>query len=365
MRIFHVCGDPGIDPSGTKGASVHLRSLAAALERSGHEVTLFCRRRPSSDPGLAVQRFRGPSSLHEAAEGPSGPPDVVYERYSLGHADGLEAARIMRRPFVLEVNAPLVLEATKYRPDTLRPGHHRTERRLFREADLVVAVSEPLRRYIASIRGTDVGTKTVPNGCDPTAYPRPARSVRAPSTIVFLGHPKPWHGADELVALLRGLVGRGRPATLLLVGGGKGASGVFERARTAGVEHLVEITGPLPHEEAAGRIVEAAVAVAPYPPDPFFYFCPLKVVEYMAAGLPLVASALGDVPALVGDAGVLVPPGDFRALLDAVDSLLANPAQRAVLGEAGRRRARSLFTWDRVAASLIDAMASVRAGVAA
>jgi glycosyltransferase involved in cell wall biosynthesis len=261
---------------------------------------------------------------------------------------------------VLEVNAPLFSEASRHRLGTLRDGDEEVERRLFRSADLVVAVSEPLRKYVADVRGTNRGTVVVRNGCDPGAFPTPA-ALRAtgPQRLVFLGHPRPWHGAEELPQLVRDLRRRGWDVELLVIGGGPGAEAVARRARTLGVEDHVQITGPLSPESAATRLLEAALAVAPYPPEPFFYFCPLKAIECMAAGIPVVTTAQGDLPEVVADAGIVVPPGDHRALLAAVELLLRNQPLRRGLGARGRERALSRFTWDRAADDVIRAAMEV------
>jgi hypothetical protein len=158
MRIFQVCADPGIPFDGTKGASVHLRALADALQRRGHEVHVFAENpRVSRRVGRGIDvRTLEPGSLEDAASR-LGRPDFVYERYALGHESGLQFARRVRSPFVLEVNAPLVLEASRHRPHKLRASDGELERRLFRQADVAATVSEPLRRYVAGIRGTDRG----------------------------------------------------------------------------------------------------------------------------------------------------------------------------------------------------------------
>lgn len=355
MRIFLVCADSGIPLDGTKGASVHLRSLAEAFHRLGHEVQLFVENTGSAEieAPYAVRRLE-PVALEEAAR--SGRPDLVYERYALGHEHGLKWARAMDAPFALEVNAPLVEEASRHRPWSVRPAHADIERRLFRGADLVVAVSEPLRRYVADVRGTADGCVVVRNGCDPSRFAAPIPpSEDRRETVAFLGHPKPWHGAEELPWLIAELKRRGRDTGLLLIGGGEGAVRVTERALVEGVDDRVQVTGPLSPDEAARRLQGATVGVAPYPPHPFFYFCPLKVVEYMAAGLPLVTTAQGDIPAVVGDAGILAPPGDRTALADAVEAVLANEDLAARLGARGRQRALVHFTWERAAREVVRA----------
>ncbi len=346
MRIFFVSGDRGIPPGGTKGASVHLRALAGALSRAGHQLVTFSPR--SGDFPTPLVPLDGPSSLLEEADR-SGPPDVVYERYSLGHVAGLEAARVLGCPLLLEVNAPLVLEAGRHRPGSVGPDDEGIERRLFAEADQVLAVSEPLRCYIAGLRGTEEGTVVVPNGCDPSLYPEPAPLDGGRPTVVFLGHPRPWHGAERLIGLMAALATAGCPARLLIVGGGPGAEAVADDARKRGLGHAVEVTGPLGRVEAARRLGEATVAVAPYPADPFFYFSPLKVVECMAAGLPVVTSDQGDLPRMLDWTGVVVNPDDDQALFEAVLHLLNDGELRRRLGAGARARALRLFTWDGVA----------------
>ncbi|MBR7504053.1 glycosyltransferase family 4 protein, partial [Mycobacterium tuberculosis] len=82
------------------------------------------------------------------------------------------------------------------------------------------------------------------------------------------------------------------------------------------------------------------IASAPYPGGPN-YFSPLKVYEYMAAGLPTVASAVGALPDLIAGTGtgLLVPPDDLAALTEALQSLIDDPALRTRMGEAARAEA--------------------------
>ena len=362
MRIFVVCADRGVPLDGTKGASVHLRSLVRALHRAGHEVTLFVESPIPEVPGdlpLPARRIRPTRQLIDEARR-AGSPDLVYERYSLGHRDGLRAARTLSVPFALEVNAPLVLEASRHRPDGLRPRDEETERLLFREADVVLAVSEPLRAYAEVLRGSAEGTSVLRNGFDPGRFPVPA-TLEEP-VLAFLGHPKPWHGAGRLPGMLAGLHSGGRDARLLLIGGGKGADRILAVAEERGVAGAVEVTGPVSASEAAERLVEASVGLAPYPQERFFYFCPLKVIEYMAAGIPVVAPAQGDIPEIVGDGGILVPADGEDAFTAAVARLLDEPALRSRLGTAGRRRAFQSFTWDAVVDRLLRTVASCVSG---
>ena len=133
-----------------------------------------------------------------------------------------------------------------------------------------------------------------------------------------------------------------------------------QRARECGVADRIEVTGPVSTEDAARRLRAGTVALAPYPPDPFFYFCPLKVMECMAAGLPVVTTAQGDLPEILGDAGVLVAPGDRHAITDAVERVLEDEPLRWALGTRARERAVSSFTWDDAADRMVRAVTEIR-----
>lgn len=351
MRIFYACGDRGIPWDGTKGASAHVRAFVRGLRRAGHDVHTFLDAGAGSP--RSIDAHLTTADLPEAAA-LLGHPDVLYERYSLGCDRGLVAARAIGCPFVLEVNAPLLIEAALHRRYPVRAQEIRVEERLLHEADLVVTVSDPLRSYVAGIRGGDKGIAVVHNGCDPSLFPDAAAVDSASHVVAFLGHPKPWHGSDRLPTLLAELLHRGVPARLLVIGGGAGATKLQDRCDELGIGAHLEVTGPLPQTEATRRLLDAAIAVAPYRSDPFFYFCPLKIVECMAAGLPVVTCTLGDIPALVGDAGVLIPPDDDAALDDAVASLLLDPQRRARLGTRARSRALSELTWDAAIGRVTD-----------
>src|SRR5260370_6905525 len=95
--------------------------------------------------------------------------------------------------------------------------------------------------------------------------------------------------------------------------------------------------------------------VRPSPNLPHFYFSPLKVYEYMAAGLPVVASRIGQLEDLIKPDvnGLLVPPGDAPALAAALDRLQADPKLRTRLGRMGRMMVLSQYTWDRVVQEIL------------
>jgi glycosyltransferase involved in cell wall biosynthesis len=88
-------------------------------------------------------------------------------------------------------------------------------------------------------------------------------------------------------------------------------------------------------------------AVAPYSAQPQFYFSPLKVLEYMAAGLPVVASRIGQIQELIrdGETGLLCEPDDAIALAERLRQLRGDPGLRSKLGTAARDAVLKNHTW--------------------
>jgi alpha-maltose-1-phosphate synthase len=161
-------------------------------------------------------------------------------------------------------------------------------------------------------------------------------SVREPR-CVFVGSLRPWHGIEALAECWR-LLGREAPA-LLVVGDGQGR-GELEAVGA-------EVIGAVPHGEVPALLTSASIGLAPYAADAPGSFSPLKLFEYMAAGLAVVAGSIAGVRDVVGpDQAVLVPPGDPAALAAAVRELAADESRRAQLGAAGRELVVAQHTWD-------------------
>jgi glycosyltransferase involved in cell wall biosynthesis len=149
-----------------------------------------------------------------------------------------------------------------------------------------------------------------------------------------------------------------RGATLRVVG--KPATDAYERAlrryvADLGLEHAVTFTGYATDAAVAAAYTTADVLVVTSEHEGFG----VPVVEAMAAGLPVVAYDQGAVPEVLDDAGVLVTSRDPFALADAIGTLLADPARRTALAEAGRRRIAELDL-PHAADRFIDHLVTVR-----
>jgi glycosyltransferase involved in cell wall biosynthesis len=110
------------------------------------------------------------------------------------------------------------------------------------------------------------------------------------------------------------------------------------------------------HEEVPRYIRSMDIAVAPYPELDRFYYSPLKVLEYMAAGRPVVASAIGQLNELIEPdrTGLLVTPGDADALTRAIAELAGDPDRREALGAAAADEVRRSHLWTHRAEQIVS-----------
>ena len=164
-------------------------------------------------------------------------------------------------------------------------------------------------------------------------------------------------GHSVLVDAAEFLRARGAPVTVEIVGGGPLEERLQSRIDASSLGDVVRLAGPMPHgrllgELAAGRwdvVVQPSVVL----PDGETEGIPVTLLEAMAHGVPVVASAIGGIPELLdGNAGLLVPPDDPGALADALARLAADPGLRADLAESGRRRIAEEFEAGAVARRL-------------
>jgi glycosyltransferase involved in cell wall biosynthesis len=190
----------------------------------------------------------------------------------------------------------------------------------------------------------------------PPGVPPTHRAPAASFTVGFVGTLKQWHGLEVLVDAFTGLHLSVPSARLLIVGDGPERENLVDRLTRAGIRHAAHLTGAVAPEEVPGLLASMDVAVAPYPEETTFYFSPLKVYEYMVAGLPVVASRIGQLARLIEHerTGLLCEPGDAAALSAALQRL----CEDRVLGERLGRHARELVqrhhTWDRVVQRIVE-----------
>jgi D-inositol-3-phosphate glycosyltransferase len=243
--------------------------------------------------------------------------------------------------------------------DTSPPERVELEARLGQDVDVVVATCSDEAFELKAMGVPASKISVAPCGVDLTVFtptgPVDPRGSR--HRIGVIGRMVPRKGMGLAISALGLLVERGRDDIELLVVGGPGgpddlvgdaeARRLMELAVSSGVRDRVDFRGPVPQAElpAVLRSLDAAVCAPWY--EPFG----ITALEAMACQVPVIAAAVGGLIDSVVDGvtGLHVPPRDPEAIAAAIEQILDHPQESDALGRAGRRRVRTLYSWDRVA----------------
>lgn len=403
MKILYLCADSGIPFWGFKGGSVHMREIVSCFAGKHCDVTVVARDAsgsatydinfsvydlpevtddrmlPALDRLLDDERIlrefrdlhRNPEieNLLEKIQKSGSPFDIIYERYSLFNFAGLNFSKKYNIPFMLEVNAPLIREALKYRHLALSHVASAVEKSLFDNSAHIIAVSNEIRDFISG-KSPKAAVSVVPNGVRIDHFSSGNESsdekgVDDGFTVAFLGSLKPWHGVDILIDSFARVLKEDGDCRLLIIGDNKKQDdGLAKRCRDLGIDDKVIFTGALDYNEVPGRLRQADVLVAPYPRVDDFYFSSLKVFEYMAAGKAIVSSNIGQLSSILihEKTALMVPPGDSVSLGRALIRLKKDPGLRRRLGERAQLEARRRHTWSQRADAILEVARKLKAG---
>lgn len=370
MKWLGLANDFGVPWHGTKGASIHLRSMAGALADGPDVVEVAVRRlgHPPADHSGRTEPLVSELPFSPLPKDPEFDPDrmndellswilerhrqsrfdAIYERYALWTVAGLEAARRLGIPHLLEVNSPLVDEASRWRSLTLTEAAVAAEKQLATGGDRFIAVSAPIARHLIQLGADPDRVRVEANGvADAFLSVERSRTTTTPFVLGFVGSLKPWHGLSTLVSAFDQLGGAAAGWGLHLVGDGPMAGWLRE---TAATRPGIFLAGPVPHEVIPSELARMDAGAALYEEAGDGYFSPLKVVEYQAAGLPVVASGGAGVGEMIthGESGLIVPQSDPAGAARAFERVRFESGLAATLAEGGRRRA-TARTWSAIA----------------
>ena len=286
----------------------------------------------------------------------------VWQRHELFHTAGLRLARSLGVPSVVFVPAPLVWQARQW--GVRRPGWSRWAERVgeqtpLRSADVVACGSATVAEQIARMGVEDRRIVVTSTGSDPDLFrKRPDRDamrarlgVEGRFVVGWIGSFRRFHALEQAVDAVAGL----EHATLLLVGDGPERSRIEALARDRRVASVC--TGTVPHDEIPAYLAAMDVALVLAAGDAPFHYSPLKLAEYLSAGLAVIAPRAGELPEQLRDGvdAVLVSPGDRDELASVLRRLQHDPGERERLGAAARIAAADRWSWDHSVARVLDA----------
>lgn len=302
-------------------------------------------------------------------------PDFIYQRYSRFNWTGVVLKLIARAPLVLEFNGSEVWVSRHWDPVGLIWLLERFERLNLKAADLIVVVSAAERASLLA-RGIPAAKVLInPNGARPDVFRpgcggnqiRRALGIEDKVVVGFLGTFGPWHGA-EVLAEAATLI-EAPNCHFLFIGDGDARAATEAIIRAAGRNHVATFVGRIPHEQVPAYLDACDILVSPHLPlagGREFFGSPTKLFEYMAMSRAVIASRIGQMAEIIcdGENGLLVEPGDARALSSAIGLLASDEALRARLGRAARRTICERFTWRHNAERVFSALERIASSAA-
>lgn len=380
MRILYTAFDLVPSP---KGASIHITEFLRGLAGAGYRVHLMTpgdSRLPAEEsyagatvtrvpPGDDMNFLRraidfGQAVMEHVASAP--PYSVVHYR-SIWSGLHLAQARVRYGYKTLfEVNGLPSIELKYHYPDLRNSGlmtkMREQELATLALSDAVVCPSEVTRAFLISLGVPPERISVIRNGFDPalfTSSPLPDRGEHVP-TILYIGTLAEWQGLDLLISALPYILER-HPVRLRIVGRGRSRPRklLTKRIQKLGLIEHISLEPAVTHAEVPGLIAAADVCVTPLAMNDRNVIqgcCPIKLIEYMAMGRPIVAANLPVIRELVreGVDALLFSPGDAQDLARQVITLLEDRNLAARLAVSAAARAHAHLTWEQASQQLVQ-----------
>ncbi len=362
---------------GDGAEGIHIAEMVNAFRQEGHKVMMVG---PSvGREGIGIEGKRGgkylwikkllKGPLYELAEISynlfgflslrkairSYHPDLIYDRYIAFNYSCVAAGKRYGVPVFLEVNAPLALERDKEKDERLyfRKLAYWLEKKTCTDADQTIVVSTPLKKYLCSLGVPEKNIQVVVNGVNTdTFYPQGKSNDllqhlglnNKDIVIGFVGILRHWHGIDLLLKAMREICQNNPDCKCLLVGDGPIREEIDTLARSYHIEDKVIITGRVPHEKVGGYISLFDIAVSP---KATFYASPMKIIEYMALGKPVVAPDMENIRDLITDGidGLLFPVNDCNSFVTKLQELVCDEAKREFIALGALRKIEKELRW--------------------
>ena len=286
-------------------------------------------------------------------------PDVVITRLEMYLFSSLLLCKIKKIPVIVEADAPNRYELKQFCPEfrQMESLAKLIENMNLNYADHSVCVSNEARDYFISQGVRPENLSVITNGADTDHFHPQVNAdqvidtyrLQGRTVIGFIGSFHIWHGIENLIGLIqKTLIGYEDTMFLLVGEGGRMRKELESFIRRERIEDRVVLTGYVPYEEMASHVAAMDIVLALYPDLPFFYYSPVKIFEYMAAGKAVIATQIGQIAELIRHKknGLLCPPNEFEAIVSSLALVVRDPVFRQRLGRQARRTAERYYSWD-------------------
>jgi glycosyltransferase involved in cell wall biosynthesis len=261
-------------------------------------------------------------------------PDCIYERCNLFLPAGIWAKKLFGLKLQLEVNSPLYQERKKYGGISLDWLARWSETYVWRNADRVLPVTHVMARYIREVGVSAEKISVIPNGVDTSIFtPKDIsnRAARFKGKVVvgFVGFCREWHQLDQVLALLA--KEQRDDICFLVVGDGPIIPALKHQAKMLGFENQFESTGLVKRQDMPYWLDQMDIALQPAVTP---WASPLKMIEYLAKGLAIVAPDSANIKELLDDKNsALFAEDNLNDMLSKIHLLVESNVQREILSK--------------------------------
>lgn len=289
--------------------------------------------------------------------------DIIHDNQSLSY--GIWAIK-RKMPIIATIHHPITVDrdiAIKAERVTWKKFKHlrwysflNMQKRVARILPHIITVSECAKTDICNeFSISDEKFSIIPNGINTELfYPMPEIKRQKNRIIVTNSADTPLKGLDYLLISIAEIA-KTQKVRLIVIGTPKKNGRIVHLIKKLKIGKFVTFTGRISDDEFVKQYAKATVAVIPSVYEGFG----LPAGEAMACGVPVISTTGGALPEVVGDAGILIPPGDPPALTRAITKILNNPELAEMYSKAGYKRVQNHLTWKAAAQKTVDAYRKV------
>jgi glycosyltransferase involved in cell wall biosynthesis len=379
MRNFRVAMVAACPFPAPRGTPIRIYRLAETLARRGHAIDIFTYHigEPANGEPFGIHRIIRVPTYHRQAPGPtlqkllivdpllmamltwsvrSSRYDIVHAHHYEGLLTSLPVKTLFRIPVVFDAHTLLASELPSYSKGFAKRlmssiGRY-LDRQLPARSDHVIAVSEEIRTSLLEKAGlSEDDISLIPNGVEDFFFGSPKSARRTGSSsdprLVYAGNLATYQDIDLLLHVFAA-VRRVKPGLRLQLLTGSPLKQHENVARALGIYDFIDVVNP-DIEQLPGMLAGATVAANTRSECSGM---PQKLLNYMAAGCPVVTCAGSAKNISDGETGLVVPNGDVAAFRDAILRLLDDEALATRLGQNAQNYVRENMSWEHAARSI-------------
>lgn len=291
-------------------------------------------------------------------------PEILLVRYNIFNFSIAIVAKILRIPFILEINAPMAYEKKMFGKSAVKLSSigWLFERLMINYADILYVVSNQLKEFYIERNVPSWKIHVIFNGVDEKKINISYSSNKISAeydlqdrkVLGFVGSFHYWHGVEQLQSFIMKILSRYDNTAFLMVGDGPLKHKMECFVKENRISDNVIFTGYVEYDNIPSYLAAMDIVLAPYPNHKLFYYSPIKLFEYMAAGKSVIATSIGQIKEIIEDGvnGILFEAENYDEMLEKSYLLLQDDSLCRRIGAEARKTIERNYTWGHTAKEL-------------